>query len=202
MTDKDQFERTLDMLFGSTRNDKSALQASRQKVLHALRSTDVMVYAGLMWDAAGTIWFAMSERGLVAVQMGDMAETDFVAAQEKRLQKSLSRDASRTDPIKQQLREYLTGQRVEFDIPIDWRHVSDFQAQVLRQAMQIPRGQVWTYGGLAQRIGKPKSARAVGRALGTNPMPIVIPCHRIIAADGSLTGYIGGVEGKTQLFQL
>ncbi|NIL95766.1 MAG: methylated-DNA--[protein]-cysteine S-methyltransferase, partial [Planctomycetales bacterium] len=99
---------------------------------------------------------------------------------------------------------YLEGSRLTFDLPLDLRRVTDFQRQVLQAAAGVPRGQVTTYGEIARQIGKPNAARAVGQALGRNPVPIVIPCHRVIAADGSLRGYSGGggIRSKAKLLQL
>jgi O-6-methylguanine DNA methyltransferase len=134
--------------------------------------------------------------------MGGIDEADFRATRSKQLGGALYRDESRTAEVKQQLRAYLDGERRHFDLPIDWRHMTDFQATVLRGALQIPAGEVLSYGELAAQIGKPKAARAVGRALGTNPMPIIIPCHRVLASDGGLTGYIGGTAVKAHLLQL
>ena len=87
---------------------------------------------------------------------------------------------------------------------MDLSAITDFQRQVLLAACQIPRGQVVTYTDIARRIGRPKAARAVGQALSRNPVPIVVPCHRVLAADGSLRGYTGGggLHTKRQLLTL
>jgi len=192
----------LDQLFTRTpESEAAALAESRRRVATALAG-DTYAYDSLDWRIATRIWFAVGAQGLVAVQMGHVDEAEFLAAQSGRLKGTLYRDDSRTADIKGQLRDYLDGKRHAFDLPIDWRQMTDFQAVVLRGAQKIPAGQVLSYGELAQKIGKPKAARAVGRALGTNPMPIVIPCHRVLASDGSLTGYIGGTEVKAHLLQL
>jgi O-6-methylguanine DNA methyltransferase len=192
----------LDALFARTPEEEAqALADSRQQVSAAL-ARNSFAYDSLDWRIAERIWFAVGEKGLVAVQMGGIGEDEFLASQSGRLKGTLYRDEARTAEVKQQLREYLDGARHAFDLPIDWRHMTDFQATVLRGAQQIPAGQVLSYGELAQKIGRPKAARAVGRALGTNPMPIIIPCHRVLASDGSLTGYIGGTAVKAHLLQL
>ena len=196
MTNK--LEATLDALHTRAPEDEArALAESRQRVDAALHG-DSYAYDMLEWRVATRIWFAVGEKGLAAVQMGGIDEAEFLARQSG----VLFRDDSLTQGVKQQLREYLEGERRHFDLPIDWRHMSDFQATVLRGALQIPAGEVLSYGELAQKIGNPKAARAVGRALGTNPMPIIIPCHRVLASDGSLTGYIGGTAVKAHLLQL
>jgi methylated-DNA-[protein]-cysteine S-methyltransferase len=97
-----------------------------------------------------------------------------------------------------QLGEYFAGRRREFDLP--WRlHGTEFQQRVWNALMEIPYGSTWSYGELAKRLGNPKASRAVGLANGRNPISILVPCHRVIGADGSLTGYGGGLERKRWL---
>ena len=105
---------------------------------------------------------------------------------------------------KTQLEEYFSGQRKSFEIPLDWDKLTGFQADVLRMTQKIPFGEVCTYGEIARELGKPAASRAVGRALATNPLPILIPCHRVVAATGHLTGFsaANGIISKTWLLQL
>jgi methylated-DNA-[protein]-cysteine S-methyltransferase len=100
-----------------------------------------------------------------------------------------------------QLEEYFAGTRKEFDLPL---HLSgtDFQVQVLEELRQIPYGETTSYGDIARRIGRPKAMRAVGAANGRNPIPIVIPCHRVIGSSGDLTGFGGGLDTKEALLRL
>lgn len=100
-----------------------------------------------------------------------------------------------------QLKEYFAGQRRSFDLPLA-PEGTDFQLKVWRALRGIPFGATWSYGQLAKRIGKPKASRAVGAANGQNPIPIIVPCHRVIGADGSLTGFGGGLKIKQQLLEL
>jgi methylated-DNA-[protein]-cysteine S-methyltransferase len=97
-----------------------------------------------------------------------------------------------------QLTEYFEGTRREFDLPLRLQGTA-FQQRVWRELTEIPYGQTWSYGQLAQRIDKPSASRAVGLANGSNPISILVPCHRVIGADGSLTGYGGGIERKRWL---
>ena len=101
----------------------------------------------------------------------------------------------------QQLREYFDGARRDFDLPLMPRG-TPFQMQVWRTLATIPFGATWSYGELARAIGKPDAMRAVGAANGRNPLPIVLPCHRVIGADGSLTGFGGGLPIKEALLRL
>ncbi|MDD5335657.1 MAG: methylated-DNA--[protein]-cysteine S-methyltransferase [Rhodoferax sp.] len=101
-----------------------------------------------------------------------------------------------------QLSDYLAGRRSTFELPLDLSLGTLFQQQVWRALLKIPRGATASYGAVSAAIGKPAALRAVGGAVGRNPWSIVVPCHRVIGADGSLTGYAGGLERKTALLQL
>ena len=100
-----------------------------------------------------------------------------------------------------QLGEYFRGERRGFDLPLAPRG-TDFQRAVWDELRRIPYGATVSYRALAERVGRPNASRAVGRANATNPLPIVVPCHRVIGADGSPTGYAGGIEAKTTLLEL
>src|SRR5579872_1493286 len=100
-----------------------------------------------------------------------------------------------------QLREYFAGERAEFDLPLAPEGTA-FQRSVWRQLQEIPYGETISYGELARRVGNPKASRAVGSANGANPLPIVIPCHRVIAGDGTLGGFGGGLQTKETLLAL
>ena len=100
------------------------------------------------------------------------------------------------------LRHYFVGQPVVFKDGIDLTGTTEFQRQVYQAACQIPYGETKSYGELAESIGKPGAARAVGQALGANPVPILIPCHRVVAADGGLGGYTGGINTKKKLLEM
>jgi methylated-DNA-[protein]-cysteine S-methyltransferase len=105
---------------------------------------------------------------------------------------------------KTQLQEYFDGKRQSFELPIDRDQLKGFQQEVLEVASSIPFGEIRTYGQIAALLNKPKASRAVGTALARNPLPILIPCHRVLAADGHLTGYLGakGVGSKKWLLEL
>lgn len=105
------------------------------------------------------------------------------------------------DPVRKQLESYFAGRRVGFDLDLAERG-TPFQCDVWRALVAIPYGETTTYAELARRIGRPKAVRAVGAANGANPWAIVVPCHRVIGADGTLTGYAGGLERKRELLAL
>ena len=101
-----------------------------------------------------------------------------------------------------QLAEYFAGQRTRFDLPLDLQGGTAFQKAVWTALLGIPAGQTVSYGAISQRIGKPAAVRAVGAAVGRNPVSVVVPCHRVLGGDGALTGYAGGLERKTALLRL
>lgn len=151
----------------------------------------------------GPLWVGVSERGLASVGF---------CSSEDEYRKKLARYGfltARVDPhctaiYVQQIREYLDGLRCAFDFPVDWSFMAPFQAQVLQATCAIPYGEVRTYGDLARQVGRPRAARAVGRAQATNPIPIVVPCHRVVGSDGKLHGYggRGGLNTKQWLLDM
>ena len=101
-----------------------------------------------------------------------------------------------------QLNDYFTGRRTQFDLPLDLSGGTAFQQSVWHALLAIPQGTTASYGQISSRIGKPAAVRAVGAAVGRNPVSIIVPCHRVVGADGSLTGYAGGLDRKTALLRL
>jgi methylated-DNA-[protein]-cysteine S-methyltransferase len=139
----------------------------------------------------GDLWIAVSEHGLAAIEWSQ-DEAEFGMYLTKRFKRPVKPHFEKVAPALHQLDEYLRGARKAFDLPIDWSLLRPFQQRVLQIVFAIPYGQTRTYGDIAHEIGNPRAARAVGRANATNPMPLVIPCHRVIGADGKLHGYGGG----------
>jgi len=112
-----------------------------------------------------------------------------------------TRDDARMAPVARQLAEYFAGMRRSFDLPLA-AEGTDFQKEVWRELLAIPFGQTTTYGALAAKLGRPAASRAVGRANATNPIALIVPCHRVIGRDGTLTGYAGGLPIKEKLLAL
>ncbi|HEY45547.1 MAG TPA: methylated-DNA--[protein]-cysteine S-methyltransferase [Anaerolineae bacterium] len=200
----DFFTAVLDELYARGPNPQETAQAQEQ-LRRAMASVghERMYYDVLPRSPIGSVYIALSERGVVAIDFSD-GEEAFLSWIRKRTGVYPLRSPERTAEATHQVEEYLAGKRAAFDLPIDMRFLTDFQRTVLRAVMKVPRGEVITYGALARVIGQPKAARAVGRALGSNPIPIVIPCHRVLASDGSLGGYSGrgGVRTKADLLRL
>ena len=186
----------------------SPAEAAVERALAKLRAklgeaNPVLYYGELAASPVGPISVALSEAGLVAVEFGE-AGPEFLEHLQRNHRAQAVRSPERSGPVLRQLAEYFAGQRQSFNVPVDLSRSTDFQQQVLRAASRVPRGGLATYAEIARHIGKPRASRAVGQALARNPVPIVIPCHRVVAADGSLTGYSGrgGIRTKAQLLVL
>jgi methylated-DNA-[protein]-cysteine S-methyltransferase len=163
--------------------------------------TAAAVYYGSIATPLGPVLAAVGPRGLVGVSFARSART-FRAGLAQRVGGAVVRADARLARVGTEVAEYLRGTRRRFDLPIDLANVSDFQRRVLTAARRIPRGRVASYGEIARRIGQPGASRAVGQALGKNPIPIVIPCHRVVASAGKLGGYVGGTARKQKLLAL
>jgi methylated-DNA-[protein]-cysteine S-methyltransferase len=154
------------------------------------------------------VWVAVSQRGLITVEFSVCRE-DFEASVRRQVHGDLQPAHGQAMQVLSQatseIGEYLAGRRRTFGVPIDWSILtSDFQRLALRAVSAIPYGETSTYGAIAAKIGYPQAPRAVGRANATNPMPLVIPCHRVIGSDGKLHGYggAGGLKTKQWLLDL
>ena len=112
------------------------------------------------------------------------------------------RSASSVDSAHRQLDEYFAGDRSSFELDVDLRGAAPFAQHVLDELARVPYGQTTTYGTLAAKVGSPRAARAVGMVMNRNPIPIVLPCHRVVGSSGSLTGYAGGLDVKERLLRL
>ena len=151
----------------------------------------------------GRLLLAVSRRGLVRISYTDwFSVDDSLEELAARVSPRVLEDPRALDGPRRQLDEYFTGRRRSFDIPLDWALVGDFGRQVLGRTARIPYGEVATYGDVAKAIGHPRAARATGNALGANPMPIVVPCHRGVRAGGGIGHYTGGPERKAQLLEI
>jgi len=148
------------------------------------------IYYSRIDSPVGPLLLAISDRGLVALEFD-----------RGNIPAGWVESAGKTAPYASQLEEYFSGRRRCFDLPLDLRG-TDFQKRCWRELLKIPYGQTRSYADIARAIGNPSAVRAVGLANGQNPIAIVVPCHRVIGSDGSLTGYGGGLETKRKLLEL
>lgn len=139
----------------------------------------------------GKVGIAVSSGGLLRVRMFVEAEDDFFRLNQAIQEGDYLFDSNQTGPFRAQINEYLHRKRRSFTFPIDWGSYTPFQKAVLQETLAIPYGETRSYGQVAAAVGNPKAFRAVGQAEKRNQAPLVIPCHRVIGSDGSLTGYGG-----------
>jgi methylated-DNA-[protein]-cysteine S-methyltransferase len=151
----------------------------------------------------GPLVVAASPKGLVRVSYTDSLGSDPVIEElAERISPRVLEAPARLDPVRRELDEYFAGRRTEFATPVDWSHLAGFTRKVLRATARIGFGETSTYAGVASRAGSPRAMRAAGNALGANPMPVIVPCHRVLRTGGALGGYTGGIERKEYLLRL
>jgi methylated-DNA-[protein]-cysteine S-methyltransferase len=151
----------------------------------------------------GPLVVAATPKGLVRVSYSQFRGEDEVLEElARRVSPRVLEAPARLDPVRRELDEYFEGRREDFDVPIDWSYLAGFTREVLRATAAIPFGDVSTYAGVAAAAGSPRATRAAGNALGANPMPVIVPCHRVLRTGGQLGGYTGGLERKEFLLRL
>jgi methylated-DNA-[protein]-cysteine S-methyltransferase len=151
----------------------------------------------------GPLVVASTPRGLVRLAYtGSRSEDEVIEDLADKLSPRVLEAPQRLDEVRRELDEYFEGRRDEFDLPIDWSLTRGFTGKVLRQTARIGFGKTSTYAEMASRAGSPRAVRAAGNALGANPIPLVVPCHRVLRSGGALGGYTGGVERKEFLLRL
>jgi methylated-DNA-[protein]-cysteine S-methyltransferase len=150
----------------------------------------------------GTLHAATTKRGLVRVAFPEESVESVLERLAQRLSPRIVEAPASLDPVKRELDEYFAGRRRAFDIPLDWSLIGPFGARVLHVTSEIPYGGVLSYTEVATEAGSPRGSRAAGNALGANPIPIVIPCHRVLRSGGALGGYGGGLNRKRFLLEL
>jgi methylated-DNA-[protein]-cysteine S-methyltransferase len=174
---------------------------------HAPDFSDPAAAAGLL-DVAyatldspvGPLLVAGTPRGLIRIAYVDHADQDAVLEHlATHVSPRVLAAPRRLDEPRRELEEYFAGRRQRFDVPVDWRLTRGFARRVLQATSKIPFGATATYKQMATQAGSPRASRAAGNALGSNPIPIVVPCHRILHSGGGLGGYTGGVEKKRLL---
>lgn len=174
--------------------DRLAVGAQREDILDvAYRTVDSPV---------GPLLLAATDLGLVRIAYACENHEAVLQTLSDRISPRILNAPTRLDATVRELDEYFAGRRQSFDIPLDWQLSAGFRRTVLNQLPSIGYGHTATYAALAQLAGNPKAVRAVGTACGTNPLPVVVPCHRVIRSDGAIGGYLGGVDAKRTLLAL
>jgi len=174
---------------------------ARRQTTRSAVNDEPVVYVGALTTPVGRVLAAIGPKGVVGVSFGRSTRT-FGATLARRHRARIVRADARLAEVERELGEYFGGERRRLTLAVDLAGVSPFQRRVLAAARRIPAGRVVSYGELARRIGQPGASRAVGQALGHNPIPIIIPCHRIVAGGGGLGGYVGGAKVKRTLLAL
>jgi methylated-DNA-[protein]-cysteine S-methyltransferase len=178
---------------------ETAVTTSREQVQRWLAQTAPLIQWDVIGSPLGPLYIAASARGLCKVDFG-ISQEEFLSKLDPSAR--IRQNPAALAPIAKQLQAYFSDAHLRFDIPLDLSRATPFQSRVLETARSIPPGTVQTYGQIARSIGKPRASRAVGQALGWNPIPIVIPCHRVVGSDGGLRGYGGGGGLKSKRFLL
>lgn len=157
---------------------------------------------GEVASPVGPLMIASSDKGVCEIAFGDNeTEAQFLHHLRTRGFRPVQNQTA-IAAVAQELSEYFRGERNHFEVPLDVSGVSLFTQAVLKATTEVPFGHLTSYRGIAERIGKPSATRAVGNALGRNPIPVIIPCHRIVRSDSSLGGYTGGIRIKERLLSL
>jgi methylated-DNA-[protein]-cysteine S-methyltransferase len=167
----------------------------------AARESLLDVAYDLVDTPIGKLFVATTERGLCRIVYDAEPEQE-IELLARHFGNRVLRSAGPIDPVRRELDEYFEGSRTRFDLRVDLALVADFNRRVLQELARVPYGEVVTYGELAARASRPRAARAVGTVMNRNPLPIVLPCHRVIGANGKLVGYGGGLHRKEALLRL
>lgn len=150
----------------------------------------------------GKLLAASTPKGLVTLAYTEGRTEDVLERLSDRVSPRIMEAPERIDSVRRQLDEYFDGDRVDFDLDIDWSLSSGFARKILRATARIPYGKLLTYRDIARKAGNERASRAAGNALGSNMIPIIVPCHRVIRTGGGLGGYTGGLSKKEFLLRL
>ena len=196
------FERALQVAVGSLPAQPPA--ASGRELAQRAAADGLLDVAYASVDSPlGPLVVAATPRGLVRVAYTEPgSEDDVLEDLAARVSPRMLEAPERLDEPRRELDEYFGGHRKEFDLPIDWSILRGFTLKVLRETARIDFGELRSYAEVATAAGSPRAVRAAGNALGANPMPVVVPCHRVVRTGGALGGYTGGVERKEFLLHL
>jgi methylated-DNA-[protein]-cysteine S-methyltransferase len=166
----------------------------------AKRLIDVAV--ATMDSPIGTLLLMATPKGLVRIAFESENRDEVLGEVAEQLSPRILEAPRSLDPVRRELEKYFEGKLHDFDVPLDWSLAGEFARRVLRRTARIPYGSVASYGDVAVGVGSPRGARAVGNALGSNPIPVIVPCHRVVRTGGAIGGYGGGLTRKRFLLAL
>ncbi len=189
------------MLTDSVAVDGSQAAAERFAERAAREGLLDVAYA-LVESPLGMLLAARTKRGLVELAYGGEAPDALLEELSLKLSPRVLEAPAQLDDVRRQLDEYFGGHRTSFELPLDWSLSQGFTQRILQATARVPFGELATYRDMAERAGNVRAVRAAGNALGSNHMPIVVPCHRIVRTGGALGGYTGGLERKEFLLRL
>jgi len=179
------------------------VRALRERLIAAAGRDGILDVAYRVIDTpVGPLLLAATETGLVRVAYATENHDSVLQALADRISPRILNAPARLDTVARELDEYFDGRRHTFDVPLDWRLSAGFRSTVLHHLPEIGYGHTASYATVAQLAGNPKAVRAVGTACATNPMPVIVPCHRVVRSDGSMGGYLGGMDAKRTLLSL
>ena len=184
-------------------NAPEHLHVLRDRLAAAAQTAGILDLAYRTVDSpVGPLLLAATEVGLVRVAYASEDHDTVLQALSERISPRILHAPGRLDAATRELDEYFGGHRRDFDVPLDWRLAAGFRLAVLHRLHEVGYGRTATYAAVAVLAGNPKAVRAVGSACATNPLPVVVPCHRVVRSDGSMGGYLGGVKAKRTLLTM
>ena len=179
------------------------IRALRDRLIMAAGRDGILDVAYRVIDSpVGALLLAATETGLVRVAYASEDHDVVLQTLADRISPRILNAPARLDAVAREFDEYFAGRRRAFDTPLDWRLSAGFRSAVLHRLPEIGYGHTASYAAVAQLAGNPKAARAVGTACATNPLPVIVPCHRVVRADGDMGGYLGGIDAKRTLLTL
>ena len=200
MSVHDDLPRHLAQAYPDTPDD---LRRLRERLATAAQADGILDLAYRTVDSpVGPLLLAATDIGLVRVAYSREDHDTVLQTLADRISPRILHAPARLDAAARELEEYFAGTRQTFDVALDWRLSAGFRASVLHRLPDIGYGHTASYATVAALAGNPKAVRAVGTACATNPLPVVIPCHRVVRSDGSMGGYLGGIDAKRTLLTL
>jgi methylated-DNA-[protein]-cysteine S-methyltransferase len=187
----------------AARQNSSGAEALQRALIDRAESEGLLDIAYTEYDSpVGRLLLAATPRGLVRVTFPVEAPETVLEQLAEKVSPRILESPARLDEVRRELDRYFEGQLRDFEVPLDWQLTRGFYRKVLRATARIPYGRTRSYGQMAKSAGSPRAVRATGTALGSNPLPIIVPCHRVLRTGGALGGYGGGLDVKQALLEL